>query len=187
MKISRKMKKFFVTFLAATLSIIMFATQVSAWDVVSYYEDFEEEEDILSAREAIVWDITRDKLVFAIDVECYEHDDVDYVLVSLDLTASYYLWATDTLYFDSVYLNDNRELTYLNTWDSDEVTVMISNFERTGIFDKIEIDAYVRYEINYNNGDKESYEYRHVAVLLDGEDFSWNRNHTAHVYIYPVD
>ena len=187
MKISRKIKKFFVSILTATLSIIMLVTQVSAWNVVSYYEDFEEEEDILFAREGIVWDITRDRLDFSIDVECYEHDDVDYVLVSLDFTASYYLWASDNLPYDSVYLNDNSELTYLNTWDSDEVTVTVSDFERSGIFDKIEIDACVRYEINYNNGDKERYEYRHIATLLDGDDFSWNREYTAHVYIYPVD
>ena len=38
MKISRKMKKILVTFLTATLSIIMFVTSTSATNIVSYSE-----------------------------------------------------------------------------------------------------------------------------------------------------
>ena len=187
MKISRKMKKFLVSILTATLSIIMLVTQVSAWNSISYHDDFEEEEDILTSREGIVWDLTRDRLEFSIDVECYENDDVDFVLVSLDFTTEYYLSLDDDLYSDHVYVADYCELTYLDTWDSDEILVSISNFERGGIYDQIKIYAHIRYEINYNNGGKEAYEYTDSAVLLYGNDFSWERECTAHVYIFPLD
>lgn len=56
MKISRKMKKIFVTFLTATLSIIMFATQTSALNVLTRRAEFTDDRQILQATE---WNIMK--------------------------------------------------------------------------------------------------------------------------------
>ena len=175
MKLSRKMKKFFVSILTATLSIIMFATQTSALNIVNNRAYFECEE-VFDAYETMTWNPNRNWLDVAIDVECYECDTVDHVSVSLELKVWYYESETDDWYVASTSKFDSyEELTYLNTWDSDEVCATITNFDRGNNYEKIEIMAVITYEIHYVDGDTEDYEYVHSAFLLNGNTFDWER------------
>ena len=185
MKISRKMKKFFVSFLTAALSIIMLVTQVSAWNVVTYDANFEEESEIVQANEYMTWNITRNMLSIGVDLDCYDHEDVENVHATLNVFVSYYVFSTDTLYTDFVHEFKYATLTPEESWDSDELLVIVQNFERG--YEKVEIMAEITYDINYYNGNTERYVYQHNAYLYDGETFTWHRDHTAHVLIFPTD
>lgn len=174
MKISRKMKKFFASFLTITLSIIMFVTQTSALNTVSNRAYFERE-GIFDAYETMTWDPNGNRLDVAIDVECYECATVDYVKVSLAANVKYYELETDTWYVASADRSDTQDLTYLDTWDSDEVCISVIDFDRGNEYEKIKIEALITYKIFYVNGDTETYKYKHTASLLNGDSFDWER------------
>ena len=74
MKISRKMKKFFVSILTVTLSIIMFATQTSALNVETKSAEFTDNRQIIQATEWITWDKNRNCLLVGVDLSIDEND-----------------------------------------------------------------------------------------------------------------
>ena len=165
MKMSRKMKKFFVTVLTVTLSIIMFVTSTSAANTVSYCEYFEHE-GVVSATESMSWGINRNLFVFGVDLECYESDIVDFVYVSLHLDV-YYPTELEAEIEDEY--EQSGIFTYLDTEESDELSIAIPNFNYDDNYDDIEIVTTITYLIAYENGAYEFYEYRHNIEIIDGE------------------
>lgn len=178
MKISRKMKKIFVTFLTATLSIIMFVTSTSATNIVSYSEYFEHE-GVVDAIESMGWYQTRNRFSFGVDLECYECDNVDYVYAKLELTVTYPSSPTDEEYSDVTF----GYYTPDNTWDSDELSITVSNFDRD--YEIVNVLADITYEIHYDNGVIEQYVYTYNAVAYDGEIYYF-REEDVHTYFFPI-
>lgn len=166
MKISRKMKKFLLTFLAGTLSIIMFATQVSASNIVSYVEYFEH--DAVDSLESILWDSDRDRFIFALDLTCYESDDVECVKANLELIIQYPESPTNEIYQDDA----SGDFTPENTWDSDEIMLSFSNFSRG--YDVITVHAYITYEIHYNDEDVQEFLYQY-NILIYNNNLTYTR------------
>ena len=161
MKLSRKMKKFFVSILTATLSIIMFATQTSALNVQTRSAEFTEEAEIVQALETISWVPDRNWLLVGVDLECYECDNVDYVQASLEFKVEYPSSSVPVLY------NRAGVFTHLDTWDSDELAITITNFDRD--YDIIQMEATIIYEIYYDDGQSTLYEYKYDAILFYGD------------------
>lgn len=160
MKISRKMKKFFVSFLAATLSIIMFATQTSALNEQTVSAEFEHV-GVVDALETMTWDPDRNWFLFSVDLTCYEHSDVDYVEASLELKVEYPSSSVPEYY-------DQADVfTYLNTDDSDELLISITNFDQG--YDSIDITATITYEIFYDDSTSILYEYEYDAIVFYGK------------------
>ena len=174
MKISRKMKKILVTFLATTLSIIMFVTSTSAANIVSYREYFEHE-GVVDAIESMGWHKIRNMFSFGVDLECYECDNVDTVYASL-------AW---DIYYPSSSEPESHELddffTPENTWDSDELGFTITDFACS--YDTISIDTEITYCILYDNGDMEMYVYIYDIDLVDNY-LDYTRDRILHAYIY---
>ena len=177
MKISRKMKKFFVSFLTATLSIIMLVTQVSALNIVSCREYFEHE-GVVDAVESMSWNITRNIFSFSVDLECYECDNVDIVQSMLELYVYYPSSQTP------VYYNRVGDFVSEDTWDSDELLIDISNFDRG--YDLVGVWAEITYNIIYDNGDMDLYVYTYEAYVTC-DDIEYERNRELHAYIYAED
>lgn len=175
MKISRKMKKIFVTFLTATLSIIMFVTSTSAANIVEYFEH----EGVVDAIESMGWNRTRNMFSFGVDLECYECDNVDYVYAKLELTVKYPLSPTDEEYSDDTF----GYYTPDDTWDSDELSITVSNFDRD--YEIVNVLADITYEIHYDNGVIEQYVYTYNAVAYDGEIYHL-REEDVHTYFFPI-
>lgn len=166
MKISRKIKKFFVSILTATLSIIMFVTSISASNVYSSTKAFEHE-GVVSVSQNVTWDSrpNRHTLTFSVDLECYENDEVECVLVEMDLYA-YYPTKNNAI---TQYSNEEirGEFTHLNTWDSDEISINVPDY---GLgHDNIEIISTITYTIQYYNGLKITYRYRYNVNIVYSE------------------
>lgn len=175
MKISRKMKKFFVSFLTAALSIIMLVTQVSALNIVSYREYFEHGV-IVDAVESMSWNITRNIFSFGVDLQCYECDNVNFVYARLDLTIMYPSSSTSEEYYDSGFF------TFEDTEDSDELLIDIPNFDRG--YDSVVIGAEITYAIEYDNGYTDLYLYTY-DIEVTSDDIDYERNLTYYYYLYP--
>lgn len=186
MKISRKMNKFVVSFLATTLSIIMFVTSASALTPITYNGYFEHE-GVIEALEYINWD-PRDKrkfLSFGLDLLCYECENVDYVQVSMSAMAGYYSSVTAEEHFD--YDSDSRTNSFYpwNTEDSDEFIIYITDFDNR--YPKTELIVTILFEIFYSNGDRETYQYEHSATIIGEQMINTEPRITEHVYIFNVD
>lgn len=166
MKISNKMKKLFVTILATTLSIVMFMTSASAADMISSTKQFSHP-DVLSAYHTVVWDTrpNRRALTFSIDLECYENEDVEEVIVEVSYDA-YYPSRTNPIISD---LDNTQSGTFneSNTEDSDEIIINIPDYG-FGHYN-IEVIVTVNYDIHYYNGLIITYEYRNTIIIDYGE------------------
>lgn len=183
MKNSRKIKKVLVSILTATLSIIMFVTQVGALDAVTYNATFEEEAEIVSASEYMIWDYheRRNFLSVGVDLECYECDNVEYVTVSVGVAVGYLASPTAVNFSYVTSDSDSGSFTYLDTDESDELIVNIYNIDR-GYYETV-ISAVIQYDIVYDNGDVEYYEYTYTASIINGEDFDCERILTYYEYV----
>lgn len=180
MKNSRKIKRFLVSVLTVTLSIIMFVTQTSAANVVTYNAEFAERAEIVQAYEYITWDSRRNRFTVATDLECYECDDVEYVYAELVLDVYYPSdFITEIDEDDDHDYESDGIYTYLNTEDSDELIFTIANFDCG--YDEIEVVAEITYMIAYYNGVYELYQYRHTATVA-GDDLSHERLLLLYVY-----
>lgn len=170
MKISRKMKKFLVSFLTVTLSIIMFVTQTSALSTFPISEWFIQNGEV-NALEHMAWSSNRNVLTCSVDLTCYENDNVDRVFARLDL------WVTDTSssspaepYYDD-YTSGNYD--YLNTWDSDELILCASNFNPN--LNRYFINAKIKYIIYYNDGGFEEHEFEYMVLTHADGNISYTR------------
>lgn len=159
MKIARKMKKFFASFLTITLSVIMFVTQTSASSIYTKSAVFAERPSIVTAIETITWDPEHSWFIFGIDLACYESGDVDYVEADLRVKIKYPTSATPDLYTRS------GIFTYLNTDDSDELLIHLDEFD-TGSYPVI-ITVDISYEIFFDNGTTDLYKYKYNATLFN--------------------
>lgn len=186
MKNSRKIKRFLVSVLTITLSIIMFVTSASALTPITYNGYFEHE-GVVEAYEYINWDPreNRNFLSFGLDLACYECENVDSVRVSMSIMAGYYYSVTSERYFD----NDSDSLTDTfypwNTEESDEFLFYINDFYNSHA--KTELIVNILFEIIYCNGDIESYQYEHKATIIGEQMINTEPRITEHVYIFNVD
>jgi len=186
MKISRKMKKFFVSFLTSALSIIMLVTQVSALTPISYMGHFEHE-GVVEAFEYISWDPreNREYLSFGLDLVCYECENVDSVRVSMSYDVGYYSSITANDHFDADSDSSTGAFHPWDTEDSDEFLFYIYNFDNSCA--KTEIIINILFEIIYINGDIESYQYEHAATIIGEQMINTQPIITEHIYIFNVD
>lgn len=186
MKKSRKFKKLFIAFLAATLSIIMFATQVSAASVVSYSGYFEHE-GVVDAFEYICWDPREDfeYIMFALDLVCYECETVDRVEASMAYNVGYYLSETDDDPASTNSVSTDGSFYPWNTEDSDELILYIRDFDNS--YAKTELLLIIYLEIFYINGDRETYLYEHKAEIIGDEMINYDPQIIEHIYIFNVD
>ena len=150
MKISRKMKKYFASCFAAILSIVMVVTSVGAINAQTC--SFWVEHEDFDALVQMTWYEDRDLLQLSVDLSCYEDANIDSFNVELDLWIVYliYCWPNST---GDVYQEQyNFTIDSENTWDSDEIIISISDFERgcaystlNSIDVKVEITCWANY------------------------------------------
>lgn len=165
MKISRKMKKFFVSILTATLSIIMFATQTSALNVKTRSAEFTDDRQILQATEWITWDKNRNWLLVGVDLSIDENDYYSIVRTYFSLTIENTTYPSPDPYFEDT---QSGIYDYSDTWDSDEILYSFTDFDPVG--DSYTITATITYDIYYYDGGNVEYTYENIyTITLNGE------------------
>lgn len=186
MKNSRKIKKILLSIITATLSIIMCVIQASALTPITYTGYFEHE-GVIEASEYINWDprIKREFLSFGLDLFCYECENVNSVKVSMSYNVGYYSSITTNVHFDSDSDSSTDTFHPWDTEDSDEFLFYIYNFDNSCA--KTEIIINILFEINYINGDIESYQYEHKATIIGEQMINTQPRITEHIYIFNVD
>lgn len=153
MKMSRKMKKFFVTVLTVTLSIVMVVTSAGAINAQTCscwveHEDFD-------AFVQMTWYDDSDELQLTVDLSCYEDANIDTIDVKLFLRIYYYIVIPPNITGDAEFYEYRDTIDSEYTWDSDEIIINIDNFERGCAHSTTNcIDIYLDIECyaNYSDG-----------------------------------
>lgn len=156
MKISRKMKKFFVTVLTVTLSIVMVVTSAGAINAqtCSFWITYEDCEDF-DALTYLIWYDDWDDLYLTVDVSCSEDANIDSIEVEFELVISYVIVELPVITNDWDRYEEEYTIAAENTWDSDEIIYIIQDFERNcahDTTDTIYIDLEVECKVNYSDG-----------------------------------
>lgn len=156
MKMSRKMKKFFVTVLTVTLSIVMVVTSAGAINAqpCSFWITREDCEDF-DALVYLIWYDDWDDLYLTVDVSCSEDANIDSFEVEFVLTIGYVIVELPVITSDSERYQEQYTIAAENTWDSDEIIYIIQDFERNcahNTTDTIYIDLEVECWVNYSDG-----------------------------------
>lgn len=165
MKNSRKIKKVLVSILTATLSIIMFVTQVGAANIVTISEEFTDERQVVHATEWLTWDKNRNWLLVGVDLSFNEDDNNNDVFASMELWITNTSTSPATEYFHD-YIFDN--LNYSDTLDSDELLFSFANFNANN--ERYLVRSQIIYIIYYDDGCTEEYTFENIYTLTtDGE------------------
>ena len=153
MKISRKMKKLFVAFLAATLSIVMVVTSAGAINAqtCSYWVEHED----FDAFVQMTWYDDSDELQLSVDLTCYEDTNIANVSVALEVIIFYNIFTGPDLTMDYERTTHSDTFSPDATWDSDEIIIDFTNFERGCAYSEtnsIDIEVEIICNITYTDG-----------------------------------